>query len=105
MRRETADSQSPDARSYTTVVENKPRPNGVGGDGDSLREVVGVIVVPAWLISLRASERWKLYAQIPDIVSLLRLTVVNADAVVALMGNESASHTTRTVELAEIATK
>ena len=46
-----------------------------------------------------------MHAQVPDVVPLLGLAVVDSDTVVALKRGESASSSTRLVEVEEIATK
>ena len=46
-----------------------------------------------------------MHAQVPDVVPLLGLAVVDSDTVVALKSGESASSSTRLVEVEEIATK
>ena len=46
-----------------------------------------------------------MHAQVPDVVPLLGLAVVDSDTVVALRSGESANSSTRLVEVQEIATK
>ena len=66
------------------------RPHSVGGDGDALRQVVRVVVVPARPRQEEAgTTKYALYAQVPNVVPLLRLAVVNTNPVVALKGDES----------------
>ena len=68
------------------------RAHGVSSDGDALRQVVRVVVVPARPRQEEAgTTTYALYAQVPDVVPLLRLAVVDADAVVALKGGRLAT--------------
>ena len=46
-----------------------------------------------------------MHAQVPDVVPLLGLAVVDSDTVVALKSGESANNSTRLAEVKEVATK